>query len=337
MLNPSIKDIKDYNNAILAAKQMEEIEMTKQVTDDRIVFAAEYLNPELQKKEGQLPTNQINMFAVPSVDEIKEVFTFKLGKKSFIFGLLLAFLLGVAVGMGIMYVNQMQQELKLKDELIEKNTTIMNLKQEVAGRDEASELLAQSFSANIDEAKAQILGLKDDLNKKTAQLEMFMQRAELFDKYDYAIIHDGKRTDLTYDQIVFGENEMTKRGIDPQLLFSLVKFESKFDEDVKNRNSSATGYGQIISGTGKAIWEKLLDKDTAYNHKMALDGYNNLEMVAEYLEYKLKNNNYNVKQALVSYNGGELGERYYTAISRGMKRDIGYDLSTVQANLNKNK
>ncbi len=116
-------------------------------------------------------------------------------------------------------------------------------------------------------------------------IQLYEEREELFDKYEYSIIRtDGTRTDLTYDQLKTAEDLSIEQGLDTDMVLSIVMTESNGVEEAQSTRSTAKGYGQILDGTGEFVWEDLLNRGTYYP-SYALNGYYNLEMTTAYLGY----------------------------------------------------
>lgn len=147
---------------------------------------------------------------------------------------------------------------------------------------------------------------KDELTK-------LRERAELYDKYEYAIEYDGERTDITYDQLKTGIDICKENNIDPNLLFSIIMTESHGIETAKNSESTATGYGQVLQGTAKYVYENLLENgDGTFKSSMLKDGETNIEITATYIAY-LRDNTSTVKELIAGYRG-ENNEEYYNTI-----------------------
>lgn len=122
------------------------------------------------------------------------------------------------------------------------------------------------------------------------RIQVYEQREELFDKYEYAIVRsDGSRTDITYDQLIEVEEFEEVKGVDADLVLSIAMVESQGTEKICNAKSSARGYGQILAGTGEYVYENLMCQGK-YDHSYALNGDTNLAMMVYYLEYLGKNN-----------------------------------------------
>lgn len=152
-----------------------------------------------------------------------------------------------------------------------------------------------------------------------SQLSVLQQREELYDKYDYAIkrIDDGTRTDITYEQLINLEEEAEKRGIDTDLVLSIVMVESDGVETAKSSQSTATGYGQFIYDTGKFVYEDLLHQGT-YNSTVALNGDTNLTMMTAYLEHLADIWNNDIYMIMKNYRGkdGDILDDYMARVDR---------------------
>ena len=149
----------------------------------------------------------------------------------------------------------------------------------------------------------------DSQNKKLSKenkqmhkdLDKYEKRSELFDKYEYAIYHGKKRTSFTYSQLQLAEDIMKSKGMDANLLLAIAMTESGGNEKIQSKVSSAKGYGQFLSGTGKFVYEDLMKAGT-YNHNYALNGSTNIKLMANYLKY-LQQRKTSVYGMIESYRG----------------------------------
>ena len=129
------------------------------------------------------------------------------------------------------------------------------------------------------------------------ELEELRHRAELYDKYNYAIINqmdenlpeDEKRTDITYDQIDTLESLAHQNGLSDDavaFVLAIAMNESRGKEDAKNPRSTATGYCGILDSTGQYLYETIMGNPKgSYTHEMAYNGYINLELSLQYIKY----------------------------------------------------
>lgn len=150
-----------------------------------------------------------------------------------------------------------------------------------------------------------------------AAAEEYAERSELYDKYSYAILRkDGTRTDITYDQLRSAETLMEEKGVDVDLVLSMIMVESNGKEKAQSATSTARGYGQFLKGTGKFVYEELMEAGN-YSHNYALDGDTNIEMVATYMSYLTEKNN-SLVAAIQGYRGegGAVLQNYIAKIDR---------------------
>jgi hypothetical protein len=149
----------------------------------------------------------------------------------------------------------------------------------------------------------------DSQNKKLAKenkqmhsdLDKYEKRSELFDKYEYAVYNGKKRTSFTYSQLQLAEDIMEEKGMDANLLLAIAMTESGGNEKIQSKISTARGYGQFLSGTGKFVYEDLMNAGT-YNHNYALNGSTNIKLMANYLKY-LQGTRSNIYGIIESYRG----------------------------------
>ena len=153
--------------------------------------------------------------------------------------------------------------------------------------------------------------MHDDLNK-------YEKRSELFNKYEYAVYNGKKRTSFTYSQLKLAEDIMKEKGIDTNLLLAIAMTESGGNETASNSGSTARGYGQFLRGTGKFVYEDLMNAGT-YDHNYALNGYTNIKLMANYLNY-LKLNNTSVYGIIESYRGKKNCTSYMAKIHSYLKK-----------------
>ncbi len=162
------------------------------------------------------------------------------------------------------------------------------------------------------------------------ELDTFRNRAELYDKYEYVIFYDGKRTDMKYSMVAYGENIMKKENIDPNMLFGLVMVESRGKEKAQNPTSSARGFCQLIDTTAKSLYEKVLNKGS-YRHDYAFNGYINLELGAKLIAGNMEEYRGNTYTTIQLYRGIEDVRSYYTAVDKFVSRG-GTSLRQIENN-----
>ena len=187
--------------------------------------------------------------------------------------------------------------------------------------------------ASIKESVQPIMEINETLSEQNQQLieqadtykaavEEYQHRNELYDKYSYAIVRkNGSRTDLTYDQVETIESLSQEKGIDTDLVLSILMTESNGKEKASNPTSTARGYGQILANTGEFIYEKLLKRGN-YDHSMAFNGDLNVEMMVTYLDYLERKDGGRLYTTIERYRGegGDVLEGYIANIDKYLQK-----------------
>jgi hypothetical protein len=157
--------------------------------------------------------------------------------------------------------------------------------------------------------------LKNGEVSDNEELNDLRHRAELYDKYNYAIINsmdenlpeDQRRTDITYDQIDMLETLAEENGLSEDavsLVLAIAMNESRGQEKAKNPHSTATGYCGILDFTGKYLYEDIMgNSEGSYSHDMCYNGYLNLELCLQYIRYLNNMFGGDVTKVVNSYRG----------------------------------
>lgn len=222
-----------------------------------------------------------------------------------------------------------------------------------AGR--ATRVIAVSQDAFVEELKTTLVTVSekaDDLNDKyyTSSYEKEYYETkykEIQDKYDALVKEKAKKesnasieseysyvlnypgSDFTIDDIKMVISLTKEAGgvLNPHLWFSLVELESSYNSKLKSKSSSASGWGQVIKGTGKWVYEDMLHMGT-YNHStMGTNKKINATISIYYLSNLIKE--HGVQKALLRYNGGELGQRYVSIVSSKLEKNSSLTLNKV--------
>lgn len=155
--------------------------------------------------------------------------------------------------------------------------------------------------------------------------------ASIYNEYKYVLEYPS--SDFTLNDITmvlglcnkyYGNNKNF-----PHLWFSLVQLESSYCSSIKMpKTSTARGWGQVLDRTGQWLYEDEL-KLGKYNHAtMGSNKQINATMSIYYLSKLI--NQYGVHKALISYNGGEIGERYVNIIAANLKKNSGLSLADIE-------
>ena len=167
----------------------------------------------------------------------------------------------------------------------------------------------------IDEIDDQIEEVESINKSYVDELNTLRTRAELFDKYEYAIAYGDDRTDLTYEEIKYGEDLMVAKGLNPHLMFGTIMVESAGKPDAVNSESGATGYGQFLDSTAEWVWTKLLGNST-YNSNIRKDGIKNIQMMAEYYDFLYAEHGGNTFKVVKQYSGNSTNDGAATYLAK---------------------
>ena len=170
-----------------------------------------------------------------------------------------------------------------------------------------------SVAQQLDEENQSLVETNQTYYDKIAQYE---QREELFNKYEYAIISSGERTDITYEQLDTLEDLVEESSInDEDLILSWIMTESGGKEKARSTMSTAKGYGQFLDSTSKFVYTELLDRSD-WNSSVALDGTTNLEMMVAYIDYLYEVNDGNLYEIIRDYRGKQDIDGYVASIDK---------------------
>ena len=196
------------------------------------------------------------------------------------------------------------------DETINEYNTVISQKD--------NDIIKLNFTINdlnniINKLYAQIKDVAAVNESYVDELNMLRSRSELYDKYEYAIINNGNRTELTYEEIELGEELMVAKGYDPNLMFGSIMVESNANPNAVNKSSGATGYGQFLDSTARWVWTKIMGNDSYYSD-IRKDGKSNIQMMAAYYDYlySVTGNTFKVVKCY-SGNSTDEGTRRYIA------------------------
>ena len=246
--------------------------------------------------------------------------------------------IGMAIQIGRYKVdnnNLTKQFEETQDELLETKASLACADTYISEIEDSLGILRDSteeFQSVIDELDEQNAGLLKENKKLAKELDTYKEREELYDKYEYALYDTaGNRTDLTYDQIKTGEELMTAKGMDPDLLFGLFMTESGGKELASNPTSTARGYGQLLKGTGQFVYENLQGHAKgSYSHQYAYNGDMNISMTVDLLDYFKNDKGYSLHKTIQSYRGLSDVSGYEAKINSYISKS-GNSLSAIAA------
>ncbi len=199
--------------------------------------------------------------------------------------------------------------------------------------------LYKSTSAVIMQLSNNIVNLHDDneeLKKKYNSaldvINYYSNRAELYNKYEFALFYNGERTDIEYETLETLEQFVVdnKYGTDILVLsLALVMTESHGIADAKNPTSSASGLGQLLYSTARVCYEDFLGygKGT-YKKEYAYDPETNLKMTLALVNELSKQSKGNPIKVIDGYRGLH-SEGYIHEVKKYVDA-AGYELSALQ-------
>lgn len=251
----------------------------------------------------------------------------------FIITVLAGVLLAVTIVMYTNYINVctlLDESTKHAEELFDEVTTLTasvnELTTDLTVMTRVSIKLEEENNSLINDNQA----LADEYDEVYNALSEIQERAELYDKYAFAIMYNGQRTDVKYSDLkhmedIAEELGLTQDAID--LCLSFVMNESHGNEKAYNA-SGASGLGQLMPGTGKYVWDHLMDNGgVEYDHStIPFDGSTNLEMSLRLLA-DLDNKHHSTTKVVTSYCGGWM-EGYVNMLNKNLSK--GPTPTTVQ-------
>lgn len=189
----------------------------------------------------------------------------------------------------------------------EKNIEIEVFKSEVT-----KELESIKYEMNmISKENVELIEYNNSINETNVKLS---NELDMYKKYGYVM--SNRKYPLPLDVVQLIDQLGKKYKISPHVIIALINVESSFNPNASARTSSARGYGQFIKGTGEWVWEKILKKDTKYNHDMAYDPIVNVELIYGYVNYLLKVKKGNFRSAMIAYNGNDIGPEFHKRMNR---------------------
>ena len=182
------------------------------------------------------------------------------------------------------------------------------------------------MSIEMDETN---INLKEIISNQEEELMAYREREELYDSYEWALYHDGVKTDITYYQIQSLSDYCDEKGYSSEmvdLVLAVAMKESTGREKAQNA-SGATGYCQLLNSTARFVYKELEGHET-YTHDDALDGEKNLKMAADYLDYLYNYHGKNTIKMIDSYRGMHV-ESYINTIDKYLAKN-GLSLKDIQ-------
>lgn len=165
------------------------------------------------------------------------------------------------------------------------------------------------------------------------KIEEALLNSDKYRKYDVIIAkaksygRDVSYLDYKFLDYVF--DEARESNVNPYVILGIIAGESNFYAGAKNKNSSATGLGQIIKGTGSYVHYNVLGYTNEYNHNIQKDPKTNIKYMIGYFTYLKKYNSYD--KAMCEYCGSK---SYYANTYRNklLNNMVALGLTKTEAN-----
>lgn len=171
---------------------------------------------------------------------------------------------------------------------------------------------------------------KEEIDKKVEEARYMDSK---YAKYDI-IINKAKSygrdvSYLDYEFLDYVWEEADRFNVNPYVILAIVSGESNFYAQAKNKNSSATGLGQIVKGTGEYIHYNVLGYTNDYNHNIQKDPKVNIKYMLGYFKYLKKYDSYD--RAMGEYCGSKT---YYASTYRNklLNNMVALGLTKSEAN-----
>lgn len=246
---------------------------------------------------------------------------------------LTSLLLGIAIGicsmlavtLNFLDVQAQAFESQLQEVIEEKDAEISQLNNDYEIK---LSNYQSTYQSTIDDLEANYTTLQTLYDKLSDDVQIEGEATfSTLAKYSYVLEDANPNCGLTVGMIQLADNLCKEKDVNPDIIWTIIKVESGYCTDAQNPTSTARGLGQILSSSGKMIYEKLMGNGTGtYTHEMAFNGYTNLEMMITYIAY-LKDTYGNLQTMINSYSGDQSGS-YYAKFAKYMQ-EFGHNLNDI--------
>lgn len=169
----------------------------------------------------------------------------------------------------------------------------------------------ETTAKEINEINKDLLKKNKESNDLLDTMSTYIQSLETELKYykDFEVFMfdtSGKRSDCTYEYLEYLDSLIKEKSVNNLAFYcSWIMIESEWHHDDKNPKSSASGFPQFLSGTGKWVYEELMGKGKGtYNHKIhPFEPLTSLEMMVTYVEKLMEQHKGNLHKVIDSYRG----------------------------------
>jgi len=173
----------------------------------------------------------------------------------------------------------------------------------------------EELSGSLEELNALFESIDDDLSFTVLK------------RYWYVFKDAENGSGITPELVAFVDSKCKDWNVNPHWMWAIWWSESNWKIDVDNDKSSARGLGQLLSGTGKYLYENTLGHGSGtYNHRMAYDPFINAELTIAHIGNDLAKGS--MTAAVQHYSGGG-GSTYY---NKAVKNAARYGIKLSDSN-----
>lgn len=193
-----------------------------------------------------------------------------------------------------------------------------------AEHEEEVRQLREDYDKEINARDETITELTDKYTKLSEEKE---QTFEFYKDYWYIFRDAPANRGITLELISYVDELCQQWDVNPQWMWAIYDLETGMDPKLDNAaGSGARGLGQVMPGTGRNIWEKILKKGS-YTHTMAYDPFINAEITVTHIGRNIAIDS--MSNAIELYSGGGGSNYYDIVIQNG--RNHGYTLTEANA------
>lgn len=235
--------------------------------------------------------------------------------RRFVIGCIVSFLFGACLCTTVTYAVMAN---RYEVDIAQMNTRFeAALAEQEATFNAEKEAYTKAYAAEIETLESEKAVLKQQLDNVIAEKEQIVsiQEAdfELLQKYWYVLKDAEPGCGLTLEVLRFADQECQKWDINPDWMWHVYQHESHWVTRIDNyMGSGARGLGQVMPGTGKEMWERVLGHGVGtFTLDMLYDPYVNVEITTAIIGLNMKNYG-SMAMALKRYSGGS--SSYYSVI-----------------------
>ena len=179
----------------------------------------------------------------------------------------------------------------------------------------ALEELSAQYMADIKSYENQITELKAEIETISNTFDEYRDSSaydfQILQKYWYVLRDAPDNSGLAISDLIYLDELAESKDLNPHIMTCIYKKESGYTVKIDNSKSSARGLGQILSSTGKSLYENVLQLGT-YSHVYAYDAVTNITLTMELIDRNIDSGLYN---AIAIYSGDSSGNYYQSLLS----------------------